>query len=82
MLSLIFIVSNKLLFLGTTNSTNHNHNVAIPSTNFKRQNTIDAASIKENTARLNSRPENIIGMSTCILLLLIRFLLHFITMKI
>ncbi|XP_025421863.1 serine/threonine-protein kinase MARK2-like isoform X3 [Sipha flava] len=45
----------------TTNSTNHNHNVAIPSTNFKRQNTIDAASIKENTARLNSRPENIIG---------------------
>ncbi|XP_025198849.1 serine/threonine-protein kinase MARK2-like isoform X3 [Melanaphis sacchari] len=45
----------------TTNSTNHNHNVAIPSTNFKRQNTIDAASIKENTARLNSRPENMIG---------------------
>ncbi|XP_026818490.1 MAP/microtubule affinity-regulating kinase 3-like isoform X2 [Rhopalosiphum maidis] len=45
----------------TPNSTNHNHNVAIPSTNFKRQNTIDAASIKENTARLNSRPENMIG---------------------
>jgi len=36
--------------------------VAIPSTNFKRQNTIDAASIKENTARMNSRPnENMIG---------------------
>lgn len=50
------------MFLGTTNSTNHNHNVAIPSTNFKRQNTIDAASIKENTARLSSRPENIIGI--------------------
>jgi len=66
MLSLIIIVSDKWVFLGTTNSTNHNHNVAIPSTNFKRQNTIDAASIKENTARINSRPENIIGMSTCI----------------
>lgn len=49
-------------FVGTTNSTNHNHNVTIPSTNFKRQNTIDGAGIKENTARLNSRPENMIGM--------------------
>lgn len=40
---------------GTTatpsNSTNHNHTTA---SNFKRQNTVDSATIKENTARINS----------------------------
>jgi len=47
---------------GTANTTNHNHssggggggNTATAS-NFKRQNTVDSATIKENTARLNSR---------------------------
>ncbi|KAI5704735.1 hypothetical protein M8J76_003784 [Diaphorina citri] len=36
--------------------TNHTHNSSISPapTNFKRQNTIDSASIKENTARLNA----------------------------
>lgn len=49
---------------GTTNSTNHNHSsagggggggAAATASNFKRQNTVDSATIKENTARLNSR---------------------------
>ncbi|XP_066906977.1 serine/threonine-protein kinase MARK2 isoform X6 [Halyomorpha halys] len=44
----------------TTNSTvNHNHTGAgggnSQGSNFKRQNTVDTATIKENTARLNSR---------------------------
>lgn len=43
-------------FLGATpatpsNATNHNHTTA---SNFKRQNTVDSATIKENTARINS----------------------------
>ncbi|XP_065199677.1 MAP/microtubule affinity-regulating kinase 3 isoform X8 [Planococcus citri] len=44
---------------GTTTTTNHNHaittNTSVTS-NFKRQNTIDSATIKENTARLSARP--------------------------
>jgi hypothetical protein len=39
---------------GTTappNAANHNHT---PDSNFKRQNTVDSATIKENTARINS----------------------------
>ncbi|XP_068081459.1 serine/threonine-protein kinase MARK2 isoform X2 [Anabrus simplex] len=36
---------------GTQNAANHNH---APSSNFKRQNTVDSATIKENTARINS----------------------------
>ncbi|XP_023704493.2 serine/threonine-protein kinase MARK2 isoform X6 [Cryptotermes secundus] len=39
---------------GTTappNAANHNHT---PASNFKRQNTVDSATIKENTARINS----------------------------
>ncbi|XP_021927296.1 serine/threonine-protein kinase MARK2-like isoform X3 [Zootermopsis nevadensis] len=39
---------------GTTaapNAANHNHT---PAGNFKRQNTVDSATIKENTARINS----------------------------
>ncbi|XP_063237001.1 MAP/microtubule affinity-regulating kinase 3 isoform X3 [Bacillus rossius redtenbacheri] len=35
---------------GTPNATNHNHT---PASNFKRQNTVDAATIKENTARIS-----------------------------
>ncbi|XP_052125830.1 serine/threonine-protein kinase MARK2-like isoform X6 [Frankliniella occidentalis] len=37
---------------GTPNSSNHNHNST--TSNFKRQNTVDSATIKENTARINS----------------------------
>lgn len=40
-------------------TTNHNHTITAVSTitsNFKRQNTIDSASIKENSGRLSSRP--------------------------
>jgi len=33
------------------NTANHNHT---PASNFKRQNTVDSATIKENTARINS----------------------------
>ncbi|KAK7866590.1 hypothetical protein R5R35_010425 [Gryllus longicercus] len=33
------------------NATNHNH---APASNFKRQNTVDSATIKETTARINS----------------------------
>jgi hypothetical protein len=33
------------------NAANHNHT---PASNFKRQNTVDSATIKENTARINS----------------------------
>ncbi|XP_049863998.1 serine/threonine-protein kinase MARK2-like isoform X35 [Schistocerca gregaria] len=36
---------------GTPNVSNHNH---APTSNFKRQNTVDSATIKENTARINS----------------------------
>ncbi|CAB3368116.1 Hypothetical predicted protein [Cloeon dipterum] len=36
-----------------TPGTNHNHS-AVTSSNFKRQNTVDSATIKENTARINS----------------------------
>nr|CAD7393115.1 unnamed protein product [Timema cristinae] len=36
---------------GTPNAANHNHT---PASNFKRQNTVDSATIKENTARINS----------------------------
>lgn len=47
------------------NATNHNHATAVTGTtvtgsggsNFKRQNTVDAATIKENSARVSaSRP--------------------------
>uniref|UniRef100_A0A1B6DFJ7 MAP/microtubule affinity-regulating kinase 3 n=1 Tax=Clastoptera arizonana TaxID=38151 RepID=A0A1B6DFJ7_9HEMI len=50
---------------GTVTVTNHNHSGsgsgvgggnAVAGSNFKRQNTVDSATIKENTARLNSRP--------------------------
>ncbi|RZF33137.1 hypothetical protein LSTR_LSTR004823 [Laodelphax striatellus] len=56
---------------GAGNATNHNHNSSGAGggggggggnvsggggSNFKRQNTVDSATIKENTARLNSRP--------------------------
>ncbi|KAK6622990.1 hypothetical protein RUM43_008842 [Polyplax serrata] len=34
-----------------SNATNHNYTTA---SNFKRQNTVDSATIKENTARINS----------------------------
>lgn len=40
-------------------TTNHNHTIttsAAVTSNFKRQNTIDSATIKENTNRLNTRP--------------------------
>lgn len=45
---------------GTTTTTNHNHSSTgtgstATASNFKRQNTVDSATIKENTARLNSR---------------------------
>lgn len=43
----------------TTTTVNHNYttsNTSAPINNFKRQNTIDSATIKENTARLNPRP--------------------------
>ncbi|KAG8253408.1 hypothetical protein J6590_033779 [Homalodisca vitripennis] len=50
---------------GTANVTNHNHSGGgggggtgggtATASNFKRQNTVDSATIKENTARLNSR---------------------------
>ncbi|XKL67986.1 hypothetical protein PGB90_003477 [Kerria lacca] len=45
----------------TGSTTNHNHTIttsAAVTSNFKRQNTIDSATIKENTARLNPRPKN------------------------
>ncbi|XP_012537796.1 serine/threonine-protein kinase MARK2 isoform X3 [Monomorium pharaonis] len=46
------------------NATNHNHATAVTGTtvtgsggsNFKRQNTVDAATIKENSARVSARP--------------------------
>ncbi|KAF6215276.1 hypothetical protein GE061_010028 [Apolygus lucorum] len=45
---------------GGNSTVNHNHNatggIVTPGSNFKRQNTVDTATIKENTARLNSRP--------------------------
>uniref|UniRef100_A0A0K8SL77 non-specific serine/threonine protein kinase n=2 Tax=Lygus hesperus TaxID=30085 RepID=A0A0K8SL77_LYGHE len=44
---------------GANSTVNHNHNATGGSvtqgSNFKRQNTVDTATIKENTARLNSR---------------------------
>ncbi|XP_054282751.1 serine/threonine-protein kinase MARK2-like isoform X4 [Macrosteles quadrilineatus] len=46
---------------GTANTTNHNHSsgggnsTTATASNFKRQNTVDSATIKENTARINSR---------------------------
>lgn len=44
---------------GAANTTNHNHSggggTTATASNFKRQNTVDSATIKENTARLNSR---------------------------
>ncbi|XP_014250001.1 serine/threonine-protein kinase MARK2-like isoform X7 [Cimex lectularius] len=44
---------------GTNTTMNHNHITSgsvTQGSNFKRQNTVDTATIKENTARLNSRP--------------------------
>ncbi|XP_073995089.1 serine/threonine-protein kinase MARK2-like isoform X13 [Rhodnius prolixus] len=45
---------------GANSAVNHNHNTTgggsvNAASNFKRQNTVDTATIKENTARLNSR---------------------------
>uniref|UniRef100_A0A224X7R3 MAP/microtubule affinity-regulating kinase 3 n=1 Tax=Panstrongylus lignarius TaxID=156445 RepID=A0A224X7R3_9HEMI len=45
---------------GANSAVNHNHNTTgggsvSAASNFKRQNTVDTATIKENTARLNSR---------------------------
>jgi len=41
------------LRVGTgTTTNNHNHAPNIPNSNFKRQNTVDSATIKENTARI------------------------------
>ncbi|BES89207.1 S_TKc [Nesidiocoris tenuis] len=44
---------------GANSAVNHNHNATggsvTQSSNFKRQNTVDTATIKENTARLNAR---------------------------
>ncbi|XP_075211589.1 serine/threonine-protein kinase MARK2-like isoform X5 [Lycorma delicatula] len=45
---------------GAGNVSNHNHSStgsnSAGGSNFKRQNTVDSATIKENTARLSSRP--------------------------
>lgn len=63
----LFDISSAIVYVGgannavtgTTTTTNHNHaittNTSVTS-NFKRQNTIDSATIKENTARLCARP--------------------------
>lgn len=65
----LFLLHNFLSLLGGApspgNATNHNHATAVTGaavtgsggSNFKRQNTVDAATIKENSARVSaSRP--------------------------
>ncbi|KAK9496525.1 hypothetical protein O3M35_013186 [Rhynocoris fuscipes] len=52
--------ANRGVAAGGNSTVNHNHNTTgggsvSATSNFKRQNTVDTATIKENTARLNSR---------------------------
>lgn len=49
---------------GTNAATsNHNHNIT-PTNNFKRQNTVDSATIKENTARISAASAAAAGTGT------------------